>query len=102
MINHIIGSTFNKICVYKNDLGVAQDITNIDIKAQIYTLDRVLIATLLMTKISPLQGVFRLRTESVGWPDGQAIFDIRFVIAGDVAFTDSTKLNLFSSFTQPL
>lgn len=101
-MQHIIGSTFNKVCVYKNELDVPQDITNIDIKAQIYTLDNILLATLVVTKIAPLQGSFRLRSESVGWIAGPAIFDIRFVINGDIAFTDTTKLTLIDSFTKPV
>lgn len=101
MIQHIIGATFHKACVYKSDAGVPQDITNIDIKAQIYTLDGVLLSTLVVTKLAPLQGSFRIRTESAGWPAGTAIFDLRFVINGDIVFTEKTKLNLVESLTRP-
>lgn len=100
-MEHIIGATFHKACVYKNDLGVSQDITNIDIKVQIYTLDGVLLSNLVVTKLAPLQGSFRMRTESIGWPAGPAIFDIRFVVAGDIVFTDKIKLNLVDSITKP-
>lgn len=98
---HIIGSTFHKACVYKDDLGVVQDITNIDIKAQIYTIDGVLLANLVVTKIAPLQGSFRMRAESIGWIAGPAVFDVRFVVSGDIGFTEITKLTLIDSVTKP-
>lgn len=99
-MEHIVGATFNKICTYKNDLGVAQDITNIDIKAQVYTLDNVLLGNITITKLTPTQGIFKMRAETANWIAGQAIFDIRFVISGDIVFSDKTKINLIQSFTK--
>lgn len=99
-MEHIIGSTFHKACTYKNDVGVAQNITNIDIKAQIYTADGQLLATFTVLKLLPLQGVFSLRSETAGWIAGPAIFDIRYVVNGDIEFTDRIKVNLIDSFTK--
>lgn len=100
-MEHIVGATFNKICTYKNDFLVAQDITNIDIKVQIYTLDNILLGNVTVTKIAPTQGTFQMRAETTGWIAGTAIFDIRFIINGNIVFSDKTKMNLIQSFTKP-
>jgi hypothetical protein len=102
-MNHIIGSTFDRTATYFDTDGLPIDITNINIQCQIRTLDKTLLSNVVITKLVPANGTYRMVVENTSnWIEGEAVFDIRYSRTGHTDITDSIKMVLIDSITKPI
>lgn len=102
-MEHIIGATFDQVLTYKDSNGTPIDITNIDIQCQLRTVDKTLLANVVVTKLDPAAGSYRMVVaDTNSWAEGDAVFDIRYAQAGNVAITNKVKVTLVDSITKPV
>jgi len=77
-----IGDTFTA-SITVTRAGVPVDLSSVVIASQIKKRDDTLVATLVKSDTDLVNGVFALRSETVGWPEEVLYWDIQFVEDGD-------------------
>lgn len=102
-MNHIIGATFDRTATYVDADNQPIDITNIAIQCQIRTMDKTLLADVVITKLVPASGTYRMVVADTStWLEGDAVFDIIYKSTGHTDITDKVKMTLVDSVTKPI
>ena len=96
-----IGTTFNPVCTYyPPSSDTPADMTAFDITSQIRTKSGSLIATLEVIKLSGL-GQFTFYENTDTWPQGVALWDMKFFYGGVQFYTATVSINVIQYQTDP-
>ena len=105
-MEHIRGSTFKKICTYKNNELVPQDLTNISIRSQIRTKESELIADISITKLPQTGltlGQYLMQVSNTqGWLAGTASIDIEYTELSNIVITERASILIKEQVTKPV
>jgi hypothetical protein len=93
------GTSFAGTCTYTPDAGGPSTITNVTITSDIITSDGSIYPTTITKAGNGLSFVVRYTGDSGSWALGTARWDIKFINAGAVFFSETMRLNIIDQVT---
>jgi endonuclease YncB( thermonuclease family) len=93
------GTSFAGTCTYTPDAGGPSTITDVTLASDIITSDGTVYPCTITKAIDGLSFVVRYTGSSANWSLGSARWDIKFINAGAVFYSETMRLNIIDQVT---